>query len=76
MPSKDDAEAFVGLAGNTPNVATHPNAAAWYNLVSLFTPDIRGSWSDAQPEAAAGNKKGGKPAKEEGKAKAKAAKPA
>ena len=52
QPSKDDKEAFAGLNGVAPNVDTHPNAFAWFSLVSKFTDSIRDSWTAAAPQAA------------------------
>lgn len=60
-PSKDDADAYASLAGKAPSVATHPNAAAWYSLVNMFTESTRASWV-AGTTAAVAEKKGGKKA--------------
>ena len=46
-PSQEDASEFTGLAGVIPNVDTHPNAFAWYSLVSKFTDAVRGTWTAA-----------------------------
>ena len=54
QPSKDDAEEFTKLAGAMPNVATHPQAFAWYWLVAKFTDAVRGSWTEAAAAAPAG----------------------
>ena len=54
QPSKDDAEQFTSLNGNAPNVASHPNAFAWFTLVGRFSEDVRGSWTAAAPAQAAG----------------------
>ena len=68
-PGTADREEFDKLKA-APKPATHPNAFAWWCLVSKFNPDIRESWSGgaaaggAKP-AAAEEKKGGK--KEKGK---------
>ena len=69
QPSKEDAEQFVALGGSAPNVDFHPNAFAWYCMVSRFTEAKRGTWAAAKaapasaPVAAAadkgGKKKGG-----------------
>ena len=53
-PSKEDSEQFVSMAGASPNVDTHPNAFAWFALVSRFTDDVRGSWTAAAPAAEKG----------------------
>ena len=55
QPSKEDAEQFVAMGDNCPNVDTHPNAFAWYALVSRFTEAVRGTWTAA---AAAAPEKG------------------
>ena len=47
QPSKEDAEQFVALGDNAPNVDTHPNAFAWFALVSRFTEAVRGTWAAA-----------------------------
>ena len=52
-PGSADRESFDGLNGNVPNPAKHPNAFAWYCLVSKFAPAIRESWTGG---AAAGGK--------------------
>ena len=53
-PSKEDSEAFVALAGAVPNTDCHPNAFAWYALVSKFTDAVRGTWvAGAAPKEAA-----------------------
>ena len=49
QPSKEDAEQAAAL-GSAPNVDTHPNAFAWFTLVSRFTDAVKGTW----PAAAAG----------------------
>ena len=54
QPSKDDAVEFTTLAGAYPSVTTHPNAFAWFMLVSRFNEDVRGSWTAAAPAQAAG----------------------
>ena len=52
-PSDEDASEYSKLAasGNLPSVDSHPNAFAWANLTSLFTEDVRKSWTAAAPEA-------------------------
>ena len=60
-PSREDADAYSSLAGKAPSVATHPNAASWYSLVSMFTESVRASWV-AGSTAVAVEKKGGKQA--------------
>ena len=37
------------MGDNIPNVDTHPNAFAWYALVSRFTDAVRGTWTAAAP---------------------------
>ena len=65
-PSKEDREAFTGLNG-CPDADSHPNAAAWYSLVSKFSADVRESWAAGaggagkQGEKPKGGKKGGEP---------------
>ena len=54
QPSKEDNEQFTALAGNSPNVATHPNAYAWFMLVGRFSEDVRGSWTVAAAAPAKG----------------------
>ena len=34
---EDDKKAMEKLGNNAPNVSTHPNAYAWYNLACHFT---------------------------------------
>ena len=59
--SKEDNEQFVAMSSNLPNVDTHPNAFAWYALVSRFQESVRGGWAaGSAPAAAAGGKKAGK----------------
>jgi len=53
-PSNEDNAEFVKLAGVAPNVATHPNAGAWFNLMCYFTEAVRSSWGEAVAEAPAG----------------------
>ena len=55
-PSNEDASEFTKLAASNslPKVESHPNAYAWANLVSLFTEDVRASWTEAVAEAAKG----------------------
>ena len=61
QPSKEDNEQFVAMGSNVPNVDTHPNAFAWYALVSRFQESVRGAWAaGSAPAAAAGGKKAGK----------------
>ena len=49
------------MGSNLPNVDTHPNAFAWYALVSRFQESVRGGWAaGSAPAAAAGGKKAGK----------------
>ena len=36
-PGDADKEALTEIGNNRPNVSTHPNAFAWYSLVSKFT---------------------------------------
>ena len=57
-PSDEDNKKFTELAASNslPKVDTHPNAFAWANLCSLFTEDVRKSWTAAAPEAAKGGK--------------------
>ena len=52
QPSKEDAEQFVALQNSAPSVDTHPNAFAWFTLVSRFTEAVRGSWTAAATPAA------------------------
>ena len=47
-PSKEDSEAFAKQDG-APNVDTHPNAFAWWSLVSKFSEAVRASWAAAAP---------------------------
>ena len=47
QPSKEDAEQSVALGGSAPNVDFHPNAFAWYCMVSRFTEAVRGTWAAA-----------------------------
>ena len=49
QPSKEDATSFAELADKMPSADTHPNAFAWYNLVSRFTEQVRGSWAEGAP---------------------------
>merc|ERR1712195_193468 len=64
QPSLADREAFEGLAGKMPNVASHPHAFAWFCLVARFADSVRQSWTAAAAPAAKGGKadakKGGK----------------
>ena len=53
QPCNEDNSEFVKLAGAAPDAGSHPNAAAWFNLISLFTEPVRGSWGDAVAEAPA-----------------------
>ena len=71
MPSKEDAEQFVAMGDNVPNVETHPNAFAWHMLVARFTEAVRGSWAAAAAPAAdkGGKKKGGQAEGGKGKGK-------
>ena len=73
QPSKDDAEAFNSL-NECPDADTHPNASAWYSLVSRFTESVRNSWTATSAAAPSGGKKGKDEAKAAKKQQAKAAK--
>ena len=53
QPCNEDNSEFVKLAGAAPDAGSHPNAAAWFNLISLFSEAVRGSWGDAVAEAPA-----------------------
>merc|ERR1719327_386433 len=74
QPSTADREAFEGLNGAIPNVASHPHAFAWYCLVARFSTEVRQSWVGAAAPAKGGkadkpakggdNKKGGKGGKD------------
>ena len=68
QPSKEDAEQFVALGGSAPNVDFHPNAFAWYCMVSRFTEAKRSTWAAAPAAAASAADKG---AKEGGKGRGK-----
>ena len=59
QPSSEDAEQFKNMP-NPPNVDTHPNAFAWWCLVSRFTDAVRGTWSAAAPAKEAGVSKIGR----------------
>lgn len=44
-PSKDDAVLFDKVsAGDAAKIASFKNVSAWTTLLSMFTPEIRGSW--------------------------------
>lgn len=47
MPSKADANSLAALSGALPSVMTHPNAFAWYSMVSKCSETMRASWSSA-----------------------------
>ncbi len=70
-PSSDDKDAFDGVKG-TPDSAKYPHTFAWWKFIAMFSPKVRASWGEAQPDQPAkggkpkGGKKGGK--KEEKKA--------
>ena len=54
QPSSEDAESFTSLAGNVPSTDTHPNAFAWYSMVSKFTDAVKAGWpAGAAPKKAA-----------------------
>ena len=57
-PGAADREAFDGLDGKVPNANSHPNAFAWYCLVSKFAPNLRELWSGGAGGAAGGKGKG------------------
>ena len=77
-PGDADRESFDAQNGKVPNVAKHPNAFAWYCLVSKFAPSVRETWKGgagaAGGKAAAGGKKEQPAAKEETKQEAKGGK--
>ena len=45
MPSKADADGLVALGGAVPSVMTHPNAFAWYSMISKCSEAMRAKWS-------------------------------
>lgn len=76
QPSLADREAFEGLSGKMPNVATHPHAFAWYCLVARFADSVRQSWTAAAAPAAKGGKADAKKDNKKADKKKEAPKPA
>ena len=48
QPSSHDAEQFVALNKNVPDVDLHPNTFAWYSFVSKYTDKVRASWPTSE----------------------------
>ena len=60
QPSKDDAEKFTVMGGNATSAEKHPEAYAWFTLVSRFSEEVRNSWTATAPTQQPAGKKGGK----------------
>ena len=48
---------------SVPRPDTHPNTFGWYNIVSRFTPEVRGTWAGAAAAPSGGKQDGGKQGK-------------
>ena len=57
QPGAADREEFDKLGGQVPVAQTHPNAFAWYGMVSRFSVSVRDSWTGGEASAGKGTNK-------------------